>query len=62
MIGLAGLNRFKLTPAIKASLNETTAAKAMHSIRQSIVLEASLALTVLGLVAWLGILAPPSSG
>jgi len=61
MIGLAGLNRFKLTPAISKTLGEASAAKAMRSIGQSVALEASLALAVLALVAWLGTLAPPSS-
>lgn len=60
MIGLAGLNRFKLTPAITAQ-DGALVAGAMRSIRRSVALEASLALVVLGLVAWLGTLAPPAS-
>ena len=60
MIGLAGLNRFKLTPAITAR-GGALVAGAMRSIRRSVALEASLALIVLGLVAWLGTLAPPAS-
>lgn len=61
MIGLAGLNRFKLTPAITAR-DGALAADSIRSIRRSVALEASLALIVLGLVAWLGTLAPPASG
>jgi len=60
MIGLAGLNRFKLAPAIKAREGALVSG-AMRSIRRSVTLEASLALIVLGLVAWLGTLAPPAS-
>ena len=60
MIGLAGLNRFKLAPAIKAREGALVSG-AMRSIRRSVALEASLALIVLGLVAWLGTLAPPAS-
>lgn len=60
MIGLAGLNRFKLTPAITAR-GGALVAGAMRSIRRSVALEASLALIVLGLVAWLGTLVPPAS-
>lgn len=60
MIGLAGLNRFKLTPAITAP-GGALVAGAMRSIRRSVTLEASLALIVLGLVAWLGTLGPPAS-
>lgn len=62
MIGLAGLNRFKLTSAISAASGVATAAKSMRNIGRSVALEAGLALTVLGLVAWLGTLAPPVSG
>jgi putative copper resistance protein D len=61
MIGLAGLNRFKLTPAITAR-GGARGVDAMRSIRRSVGLEASLALIVLGLVAWFGTLAPPASG
>jgi putative copper resistance protein D len=60
MIGLAGLNRFKLAPAIKAREGALVSG-AMRSIRRSVAFESSLALIVLGLVAWLGTLAPPAS-
>jgi putative copper resistance protein D len=59
MIGLAGLNRFKLTPAIMAR-GGALATDTIRSIRRSVSLEASLALIVLGLIAWLGTLAPPA--
>lgn len=61
MVGLAGLNRFKLTPAITAR-GGSVAADTMRSIRRSVAVEASLAMIVLGLVAWIGTLAPPVSG
>ncbi|MCA1654090.1 MAG: copper homeostasis membrane protein CopD [Sphingomicrobium sp.] len=62
MLGLAGWNRFRLTPAVEASLGTSDATAAMQSIRWSVALESTLALSVLGLVAWLGTLAPPASG
>ena len=61
MLGLAGLNRWKLTPAI-AMAGASGASGAMRSVRQSVTLEACMAIIVLGLVAWLGTLAPPLSG
>lgn len=60
MIGLAGLNRFRLTPAI-APLSGVAVVVGLRSLRRSVAAEATLALTVLALVAWLGTLAPPAS-
>ena len=62
MLGLAALNRFRLTPAIGVSLGDGDGGKAIPSIRRSVALESSLAMAVLVLVAWLGTLAPPLSG
>lgn len=62
MLGLAGLNRFRLTPAVEASLGDGNAAAAMRSIGRSVAFEFSLAFVVLALVAWLGTLASPAAG
>ncbi|GAC1583374.1 MAG: copper homeostasis membrane protein CopD [Sphingomicrobium sp.] len=61
MLGLAALNRFRLTPAIQTSLHNSEAPVAMGGISLSVALEFCLALSVLVLVAWLGTLAPPAS-
>lgn len=62
MLGLAGLNRFQLTPAIGTSLGHGDAALSMRSIRRSVAFETGLAIAVLVLVAWIGTLAPPVAG
>ncbi len=54
MLGLAALNRFRLTPALAA--NPTLAA-----LRTSLAIESGAAIAVLALVAWLGTLEPPMS-
>jgi copper resistance protein D len=56
MLGLAGLNRNRLTPALAANPGSTSVAH----LRRSIAAEALLGLVVLALVAWLGTLAPPA--
>lgn len=61
MLSLASLNRWNLTPAVERGLSKGDASSALRSISWSVALEASLALVVLGLVAWLGTLAPPAS-
>ena len=58
MLALAALNRFRLTPAIDRSLATGQSAAAVRSIRYSVAVEASLAVAVLMLVAWLGTLDP----
>jgi putative copper resistance protein D len=62
MLGLAGWNRFQLTPAIGTSLGRGDDAPSMRSIRRSVAFETSLAIAVLVLVAWIGTLAPPTAG
>ncbi len=52
MLGLAALNRFRLAPAL-AMPHKPSAA-----IARSLRLELALALLILGLVAWLGLLSP----
>ena len=61
MLGLATVNRFRLTPAIETSLGQAMAATSLRSIKVSVTVETSLGLVVLALVAWLGTLAPPIS-
>ena len=59
MLALAAANRFCLTPALAAALRQGGTARAVAALRRSITLEASAALIILGLVAWIGTLAPP---
>lgn len=61
MLGLASLNRFRLTPAFKRSIASADYGGALGALRQSLALEAACASAILGLVAWLGTLAPPTS-
>lgn len=63
MLGLAWANRFRLTPALAASVESGgTHGRAISALRRSLVLEAGAAMVILALVAWLGLLAPPTSG
>lgn len=57
MLGLAAINRWRLTPLLVAD-SDGAAASVQRHLRVSILLELSLALTVLALVAWLGTLDP----
>jgi putative copper resistance protein D len=52
MIGLAALNRFRLAPALAGESISPAA------VRRSLWLEFGLAILILGLVAWLGLLSP----
>jgi len=61
MLVLAGANRFYLTPALAAGIENSDTSTALRSLRRSLALESACALVVLGLVAWLGLLAPPTS-
>ena len=61
MLGLAGLNRFRLTPALGLAIAHRDAAAAMVVLRRSLLVEGILALVILALVAWLGTLSPPMS-
>lgn len=60
MLGLAALNRFRLTPRLGAALASEPAA-ALPALRRSIVLEAMLGVGVLSLVSAMGILQPPAA-
>lgn len=61
MLGLAAANRFRLAPALGSAEGVAATADAVGALRRSVALETAAALAVLGLVAWLGTLAPPSA-
>ncbi len=62
MLGLAAANRFRLTPALGVALDTSGAPEAaLGALRLSLLLETSLAVSVLSLVAWFGMLAPVSA-
>lgn len=61
MLGLASLNRFKLTPAFERSVAADDYAAALGMLRRSLAVETTCVFLILGLVAWLGTLAPPAS-
>ncbi len=61
MLGLAAANRFRLTPAFDQAIKENGTMSAITLLRRSLIFEASAALLILGLVAWLGTLEPPMS-
>ena len=61
MLGLASLNRFRLTPAFERSIAAADHRGALGALRHSLAVEAACAVTVLALVAWLGTLEPPVS-
>lgn len=58
MLGLAGVNRLRLTPALSAAVENGDPERALKPLRRSIVLEFGLGIGILVLVAWLGTLAP----
>ena len=61
MLSLAAANRFRLTPAFNCALRNDGTSGAIAKLRKSLALELSIALIILGLVAWLGTLEPPVS-
>lgn len=61
MLALAAANRWRLTPRLQSALADGDTARAARALRMSITAEASAAVVILALVAWLGTLAPPSS-
>lgn len=63
MLALAAANRFRLTPALGAAVHGGLASgQALDALRRSLVIETAVSFLVLGLVAWLGTLAPVSAG
>lgn len=61
MLGLASLNRFRLTPTFERSIAAADHARALGALRTSLAVETACAALVLALVAWLGTLEPPAS-
>jgi putative copper resistance protein D len=62
MLGLAALNRFRLTPALAGELDEAQPAPgALGRLRRSVILEILAGAAVLALVSWLGTLSPTAA-
>lgn len=61
MLVLAGLNRFRLTPALEEALNAGDTDRALSALRLSLAFETLAGLTVLALVATFGMMEPPSA-
>ena len=61
MLGLAALNRFRLTPRFETSLAAKDHRGALGALRRSLAVEVTCIVAVLALVAWLGTLEPPAS-
>ena len=62
MLGFAASNRFVFTPALADALGARASRDAsLSALRRSLLLETTAAFVVLGLVAWLGTLPPPSA-
>lgn len=61
MLILAGLNRFRLTPALENSIKAKDTAHAIAALRRSLILETLAGLAVLALVATFGMMEPPAS-
>lgn len=58
MLGLAAANRFLLSPRLDLAVRAGHHAKAVGMLRRSLATETSLAIIILALVAWLGVLSP----
>ncbi|MDO7836757.1 copper homeostasis membrane protein CopD [Sphingobium sp. HBC34] len=54
MLGLAALNRWRLTPALESAMPQ----RAIAHLRLSLLVETSAAIAIIALVAWLGTLDP----
>lgn len=62
MLGLAGANRYQLTPRLAEALEAgAPAAQALTALRRSLMVETGAGVAILALVAWLGTLAPASA-
>ncbi|RYY09726.1 MAG: copper resistance protein CopD, partial [Alphaproteobacteria bacterium] len=61
MLGLALLNRFRLTPSLERSIAAADRRGALRTLRLSLAIESASIVTILALVAWLGTLEPPAS-
>ena len=61
MLALASLNRFRLTPMFERSIAASDHRGALVALRRSLAAEATCAVTLLAVVAWLGTLEPLAS-
>ncbi|WP_408595969.1 copper homeostasis membrane protein CopD [Pseudomonas sp. PLMAX] len=58
MLVFAAVNRFHLSPLLERSLQAGAQTVAINALRRSMMLELSVAVIIMGLVAWLGTLSP----
>ncbi|WP_454839987.1 copper homeostasis membrane protein CopD [Pseudomonas hormoni] len=58
MLVFAAVNRFHLSPLLERSIQTNTHIVAINALRRSMILELSVAVIIMGLVAWLGTLSP----
>ncbi|WP_152545581.1 copper homeostasis membrane protein CopD [Ralstonia pickettii] len=58
MLGLAATNRYLLSPRLESALRTGNHVDAAGLLRRSLAIEMSLAIFILMLVAWLGVLSP----
>jgi len=58
MLMFAGLNRFHLSPLLERSIQTGTHSIAVNALRRSVILELTMVVIIMGLVAWLGTLSP----
>lgn len=61
MLGLAALNRYRMTPALRAAIGRGDIIAAVRGLRMSLAVETACALIILILVAWLSSLSPPAA-
>jgi putative copper resistance protein D len=61
MLGLASLNRFRLTPTFERSIAAGDHARALRALRVSLAVETTCVVIIVALVGWLGTLEPPAS-
>lgn len=61
MLGLASVNRFRLTPAFERSIANGDHPGALGALRRSLAIETACVVLILALVAWLVTLEPPAS-
>ncbi len=61
MLGLAAMNRFRLTPALENANTASGTAKAIGDLRRSLVWETLAGAAVLALIAVLGMMEPPAA-
>jgi putative copper resistance protein D len=61
MLGLAALNRFRLTPQLEADIGARGGGAPVHRLRASLLIEAAAGVAAIALVSLLGTLEPPAS-